>query len=220
MSNLKKILIRKLRSIYWFFRFFFKRVIMKPLWGYMASDARMHSYVNIRITKKIFMYEDTSVMPNCRFIISPFGHSRFIMKRHSGMASGVTIIVGNHAIAPQVGCWRKYAITERNGDEDNDVILEEDVWVGANSIVLDGVKIGRGSVVGAGSVIRNSTPPYSIVIGNPAKVIGFVFTPEEIIKHEKILYPEEERLPIDLLEKNFDKYLINRIKEIKAFTKL
>ncbi len=58
------------------------------------------------------------------------------------------------------------------------------------------------------------------MIGNPAKVIGFVFTPEEIIKHEKILYPEEERLPIDLLEKNFDKYLINRIKEIKAFTKL
>lgn len=215
-----KVLIKQLRSIYWFFRFFIKRVILKSLWGYMASDARMHSSVNVRIAKKIFMYEDTAVMPNCRFNISPFTNAKFVMKKHSGMASGVTIVVGNHSIAPQTGCWRKNAITVRSGDEDNDVILEEDVWVGANATILDGVKIGRGSVVGAGAVIRNCIPPYSIVIGNPAKVIGFVFTPEEIIEHEKILYPEEERLPLDVLERNFNKYFISRIKEINAFTKI
>ena len=59
-----------------------------------------------------------------------------------------------------------------------------------------------------------------MVIGNPAKVVGFSFTPEEIIEHEKVLYPEEERLPLELLEKNYNKYFISRIKEIKQFTRL
>ena len=103
---------------------------------------------------------------------------------------------------------------------DKDVIVDEDVWIGARVTILAGVHVARGCSIGSGTVLRKSTPPYSIVIGNPAKVVGFRFTPEEVIEHEKKLYPEEERLPLSLLEKNYEKYFLNRIKEIKQFTSL
>ena len=100
------------------------------------------------------------------------------------------------------------------------MIIDEEVWIGARVTILQGVHVRRGCDIGAGTVLRKSPPPYSIVIGNPAKVIGFRYTPEEIIEHEKNLYPEEERLPLSLLEKNYEKYFLSRIKEIKQFTNL
>ena len=51
------------------------------------------------------------------------------------------------------------------------IILEDEVWIGANSVVLAGVTIGKHAVVAAGSVVTKSIPPYSVVVGNPAKVI-------------------------------------------------
>ena len=109
---------------------------------------------------------------------------------------------------------------DTNNEYDKDVIVEEDVWIGARVTLLQGITIGRGSEIGAGSVVRTSVPPYAIVIGNPAKVIGFRFTPVEILEHEKTLYPEEERLPIELLEKNYKKYFKDHYKEIRSYISL
>lgn len=52
------------------------------------------------------------------------------------------------------------------------IVVEDDCWLGTGSIFLDGVTVGRSSVVAAGSVVTRSIPPYSIVAGVPAKVIG------------------------------------------------
>jgi acetyltransferase-like isoleucine patch superfamily enzyme len=52
-----------------------------------------------------------------------------------------------------------------------EVIIEDDVWIGLNSIILPGVKIGKGSIIGAGSIVTKDIPPFSVAIGNPAKVI-------------------------------------------------
>ncbi len=49
--------------------------------------------------------------------------------------------------------------------------IEDDVWLGVGSTVLDGVTIGKGSVIGAGAVVTKDIPPYSIAVGVPAKVI-------------------------------------------------
>ena len=103
---------------------------------------------------------------------------------------------------------------------DKDVIVEEDVWIGSNVTLLGGAHLGRGSNIGSGSVVRGNVPPYAIVIGNPAKVVGFSFTPEQIVEHEKQLYPEEERIPLERLEKNYQKYFLKRIKEIRDFTRI
>lgn len=51
------------------------------------------------------------------------------------------------------------------------VVIEDDVWLGTQSVILDGVTIGKGSIVAAGAVVNMSVPPYSIVAGVPAKII-------------------------------------------------
>jgi acetyltransferase-like isoleucine patch superfamily enzyme len=51
------------------------------------------------------------------------------------------------------------------------VYIDDDVWIGAMSIILKGVTIGEGAIVGAGSVVTKDVPPWAIVAGNPAKII-------------------------------------------------
>lgn len=70
---------------------------------------------------------------------------------------------------------------------DQPVVIEDDVWCGANVTILKGVTIGRGSVVAAGAVVTKSFPPYSIIGGVPAKLLRMRFRAEEIEEHERIL---------------------------------
>lgn len=51
------------------------------------------------------------------------------------------------------------------------VIIEDDVWIGENAVVLSGVTVGRGSIIGANSVVTHNVPPYSLCCGNPARII-------------------------------------------------
>jgi len=60
----------------------------------------------------------------------------------------------------------------KNPRIDAPTILEESVWVGCRAVILKGVTVGRGAVVAAGSVVTKDVPPFTIVGGNPAKVIG------------------------------------------------
>lgn len=61
-----------------------------------------------------------------------------------------------------------------------DVTIGNDVWIGHQTLILSGVEIGDGVVVGAGSVVRRNVPPYAILAGNPARVTGFRFDPDQI----------------------------------------
>lgn len=51
------------------------------------------------------------------------------------------------------------------------IIIEDDVWIGSNVVIMPGIKIGEGSVIGAGSIVTKNIPPFCIAVGNPAKVI-------------------------------------------------
>lgn len=51
------------------------------------------------------------------------------------------------------------------------IIIKDDAWIGMNSIILKGVTIGKGAIIGAGSVVTNDVPDWCVVAGNPAKVI-------------------------------------------------
>jgi maltose O-acetyltransferase len=92
-------------------------------------------------------------------------------------------------------------VHEKTGNEDLGVIVEDDVWVGARAIILRGVCVGRGSIIGAGSVVTKSVPPYAIVGGNPAHVLNFRWNVESILEHEKVLYSPEKRLAQHDLER-------------------
>ena len=67
------------------------------------------------------------------------------------------------------------------------IVIEDDVWIGAGSVIISGVKICRGAIVGAGSVVVKDVAPYSIVAGVPARCIKMRFSEEEVKKHESIL---------------------------------
>lgn len=66
------------------------------------------------------------------------------------------------------------------------VVVQDDVWIGHGAIVMSGVTIGTGAVVAAGAVVTKDVAPYSIVGGNPAKLIKMRFSENEIREHERL----------------------------------
>ena len=188
-----------------------------------------HVHPTARISRKmicldpenLYMEEHTNINAPAR--LSTQG-SKFIMKKWSGAAAGLYVLPGNHMTV--VGKNMKEITDEFKNqfdihkEFDRDIIVDEDVWIGSRVCLLNGVHVGRGAIIGTGSVVRKSIPPYAIVAGNPAKIIGFKFTPSEIIEHEKVLFPENERLSLEILEKNYNKYYKSRLLEIRSFLKL
>lgn len=102
-----------------------------------------------------------------------------------------TIITGDHRIDLIGKYMIDVTVEEKTVDGKNPydapVVIEDDVWTGANVTILKGVTIGRGSVIAAGSVVTKSFPPYSIIGGVPARLIKMRFTPEQIAEHERLL---------------------------------
>lgn len=93
--------------------------------------------------------------------------------------SGYIEIGDNVMISPRVSIYAENHVYDQpdmllkdQGVKVESVIIEDDCWIAANSIILAGVTIGKGSVIAAGSVVTKTIPPYSIAAGVPAKVIG------------------------------------------------
>lgn len=80
----------------------------------------------------------------------------------------ITIVVSNHSIRKNELIRKQGWDTRKTG-----VSIGNDVWIGANSVILPGVHISDGVVIGAGSVVTRDIPPYAVACGNPAKVIKF-----------------------------------------------
>ena len=72
--------------------------------------------------------------------------------------------------------------------------IEDDVWIGHGAVILSGVRIGRGSVIAAGSVVTHDLPAYSIAAGVPARVVRTRFTEREILLHESVLGYDKHNL--------------------------
>lgn len=99
--------------------------------------------------------------------------------------------------------------------------IGEGVKVLSQSYIADTChSIGRYARIGAGTYVRSNIPPYAIVMGNPAKIIGFLYSPEEMVEFERDKYPESERTSLDQYTQWYEKYFRSRSKEIKSFIKL
>lgn len=198
-----------------------KRYFTFKSYPHVHPKASLGRNNNITDPNKLYM-DEFATLKRDNVIMN--GGQKVIIKKWSGAAEELMIITGNHMSI--VGCSVKHvtdSVKEKediNHEYDKDVIVEEDVWMGARVTLLSGVRIGRGAEIGTGTVVRKNIPPYAIVIGNPSKIVGFRFTPEDIIEHEKVLYKEEERLPLSLLEKNYNKYYLSKIKEIRSYLSL
>ena len=86
------------------------------------------------------------------------------------------------------------------------IIIEDDVWIGSNSVILSNVRIGRGAVVGAGSVVTKNIPPYSVVAGNPAKIIKMRFSDSQMDYLERLKWWEWD---VNTIKKNESLFINN-----------
>lgn len=184
--------------------------------GFIHPTAFVRLPTIVKGAKNVYLYENTHILANSVVLSTK---AKFIIKKNSGAAEGLTVVTGNHY--SEVG---KFFMDITDADKphelDKDIVVEEDVWMATNVTLLMGTHVGRGAVIGAGSVVRTKVPPYAMVIGNPAKVVGFKFTPEQVLEHERVLYPPEERIPLETLEKNYKKYFLDRVSEIKSYIKI
>lgn len=161
--------------------------------GYFGKNASLGIPTDLKNPKNIYLYDFARI--GRRSTIMTMGDSKFIMKKGCLTAEGLTVVTSNHH--QHIGKFLS------GGNEDNvykDIIVEEDVWIGINVTLLSGAHVGRGAIIGACSVVTKEIPPYAIAVGNPAKVIKFKWSIEEIMEHERLLYPENERYSREQLD--------------------
>jgi acetyltransferase-like isoleucine patch superfamily enzyme len=107
--------------------------------------------------------------------------------RFCSIASGVRAMNRNHPMSfksmhaffynPRLG------YTEKDLVEYTPLVIGSDVWIGSNALILPGVRsIGHGAVIAAGAVVNKQIPPYAVVVGNPARVVRYRFSPPVIEK--------------------------------------
>ena len=97
-------------------------------------------------------------------------HGDIRIGSHVMLGPGVNIHGGNHKIDNLDGYMDE---AKKQPGDDPEIVIGDDVWIGANAIILPGVTIGEGAVVGAGAVVTHNVEPYAVVAGNPATVLRF-----------------------------------------------
>lgn len=151
--------------------------------GSVGEHITMHSPGIFRGSKNVYIGDNVILSDSLQFLTTK---AKIIIGNGVMIGAYTSIITGNHR-SDLVG---KYMIDvdekyEKKSDNDKDVVIEDDVWIGVHSIILKGVHIGIGSIIAAGAIVTKDVPPYSIYI-NSDKVLPR-FTPEQIMEHERIL---------------------------------
>lgn len=137
-----------------------------------------------------------------------------VVGRYCSFARTATIFNGNHGVGyrtthpylynTNLGMVKKETISRTV------CVIEDDVWLGHNSIVLPSVKrIGRGAVVGAGAVVTKDVPKYAVVVGNPAAVIKYRFSPEIIEAIERSKWWEIDKNEFESVLNSDKDYFFN-----------
>ena len=129
---------------------------------------------NVSLSSNISLDDNVEVRNLTREKLAIGSHTN--INRNTVIRGKVTI--GEHvSIAPNcmvIGTSHRFddrtRLIQDQGFNIEGISIESNVWIGANCVVLDGVTIGNGSVIGAGSVVTKSIPPMSVAFGNPCRV--------------------------------------------------
>ena len=167
-----------------FLSFFYKKMLRG-----CGSNVRFSALTSDFTYRNVTIGNDVYIGPLALFLCT---ESQIFIGNKVLFGPHVTIIGGDHRIT-DVGRFI-YDVLDKHPEDDQDVHIEDDVWIGTNTTLLKGVTVGRGAVVAAGALVTKDVPPYAIVGGVPAKVLKYRFTPEQIQEHERQLYAEDKRL--------------------------
>jgi acetyltransferase-like isoleucine patch superfamily enzyme len=116
--------------------------------------------------------DNTGIGHGCSFTIGKL----ISIGRNCTLSGEITIMDSNgHDADPAARSARKPPKPE----DIRPVIIRDEVWIGRQCLIFPGVKIGEGSVISAGSVVRTHVPPYSVVAGNPARVMFRLKKPDQ-----------------------------------------
>ena len=156
----------------------------------MSVDLTQYKSVGANVTFEeiceVLSPEKVSIGSNVQFFrgvyLSPCGthidigsHTHFApyCTLYGPLTIGTHCAVAAHVVFASVG--HGYAQTDipmvAQPTTRREIVLENDVWIGANAVVIGGITIGAGSIVGAGAVVTRDVPPYSVVGGTPARII-------------------------------------------------
>ena len=119
--------------------------------------------------------------------------TKVIIGNYCSLGPMVTFLVGGEHDYRRISTWPFQSLIyaqKTKGELNRDIVIEDDVWIGYDALIMSGVKIGKGSVVGARAVVARDIPPYSIYVGN--KVIKKRFPYEIISKIESLDYTTVE----------------------------
>lgn len=122
--------------------------------------------VKIYPTKFIKIGDNVMIGRDVIISTSKSGRSPIKIGNDVMIAHRTLIIGGNHDFSST-----NIPMNRQGEGVQGPIIIENDVWIGAGSIITTGVKLGTGSIIGAGSVVTKDIPKYSIAVGSPARVI-------------------------------------------------
>lgn len=171
--------------------------IFRSLFNKIGKNVIFHPINSVFSYSNISIGNNVSIGEYAYFMASK---SHIYIGNNIAFAPKVTIRGGNHSSHLVGKLMIDYKNSDKKEEDDQPVYIQDDVWIGKNVTILKGVTIGRGSIVGAGSVVNRDVPPYSIVAGVPAKVIKKRWNVSDILKHEILVYKEEERLSLFEIE--------------------
>ena len=133
------------------------------------------------------------------------GDRRLIIKNFVSIAQNVTFLLNAEHYVDRISTYpfkvKELQIQKSESFGKQDIIIDDDVWIGYGATVMSGVHIGQGAIVAAGAVVTKDIPPYAVVGGVPAKVIKYRFDDEMVKELLKIDY---EKLSTDKIEKHLD----------------
>lgn len=138
---------------------------------YCGSHIHIVKGATIEVGKSVSLYQNAEIdMQSARSQVK-IGNNTFINK-HSKIFCKDMVHIGNRcAISWNVTIMDNDFHYIGASDNSKPIHIGDDVWIGCHSLILKGVNIGDGAVVAAGSIVTKDVPAYSLVGGNPAKVI-------------------------------------------------
>lgn len=170
--------------------------------GSSGANSQIQKPCYVTFPKTIHMEENTVIRRGATILNNH--HEHIYIKKYTVISTNCTIVTNNHKST--VGIPQCLLGASHVNDVSKDLVIAEDIFVGANVTIMSGGDLGRGCVIGACSLVTKPIPPYAIAVGSPARVVGVKFTIDQILKHESILYPPEERMSREELEALFEKY--------------